>query len=315
MSVQDQLRERFNPVHLGDRREDRTFGAFMFQGLIQLLSLFGFVFCLTCLYLGMRGVMRLGGMVASGGPYAIAHPAPGWTWIIPVSILVSLIFIGLNIYASTRVGGLIILALAWPATFLSLGWNFLEFAFKSTKGQGLVWGWLVCGVVFVIMGGLPLVYVIQGAANALSGKERTFSFVGSEDVRSKSARAGFGRPGRLTVLILQLAVIGGGIVAADRFFHSLSGEKRESIVEKSAGPTSAVPEHSSQATTNRPSRPLILYSPRIVISFEHNTLELAPNEGRVFYNGVNFEGPKDLPLAARQVLEQTVDWLKEFLNN
>lgn len=53
----------------------------------------------------MRGVMRPGGMVARGGFYAIAHPAPGWIWIIPVSILVSLIFVGLNIYASARVGG------------------------------------------------------------------------------------------------------------------------------------------------------------------------------------------------------------------
>jgi hypothetical protein len=26
----------------------------------------------------MRPLMRLGGMVASGGPYAIAHPAPHW---------------------------------------------------------------------------------------------------------------------------------------------------------------------------------------------------------------------------------------------
>lgn len=208
-----------------------------------------------------------------------------------------------------------VLALAWPATFLSLGWNFLEFAFTATKGHGLVWGWLVCGVVFVLMGGLPLVYVIQGTANALSGKERTFSFVGSEDMMSKSARAGFGRKDRVTVLILQLAVIGGGIVVADRFFHSLSGEKRETIVEKSFGSTSAIPAPPPQATSNRPPRPLILYSPRIVISFEHNTLEIVPKEGRVLYKGVNFEDLKDLSLAARQVLEQTAYWLKEFLNN
>ena len=47
--------------------------------------------------------------------------------------------------------------LAWPALFLSLGWNFLEFGFDPPgEDDGLVWGWIVCGVVFWLMGGLPL---------------------------------------------------------------------------------------------------------------------------------------------------------------
>ena len=33
----------------------------------------------------------------------------------------------------------------WGVLFGSLGWNFLEFAFK---GADIVWGWLVCGVLF-----------------------------------------------------------------------------------------------------------------------------------------------------------------------
>lgn len=39
---------------------------------------FGMALCLTVLFLGMRTVMITeGGFVAVGGPYVIAHPAPG----------------------------------------------------------------------------------------------------------------------------------------------------------------------------------------------------------------------------------------------
>ena len=34
----------------------------------------------------------------------------------------------------------------WAILFGALGWNFLEYGF-TTEG-GLVWGWIVCGVVF-----------------------------------------------------------------------------------------------------------------------------------------------------------------------
>ena len=53
----------------------------------RFIVLFLFSFSLTLLYQGMRAIMYLGGFVASGGPYAIAHPAPGWVWIVPVSII------------------------------------------------------------------------------------------------------------------------------------------------------------------------------------------------------------------------------------
>lgn len=50
-------------------------------------------------------------------------------------------------------GGLV--ALAWPALFLSLAWNFLEYALQPPEGEGIVWGWLIPGVLFVLMGGVP----------------------------------------------------------------------------------------------------------------------------------------------------------------
>ena len=42
--------------------------------------------------------------------------------------------------------------------FLSLGWNFLSYGvFNTPEGEGIVWSWAFCGVLFVLMGGVPLV--------------------------------------------------------------------------------------------------------------------------------------------------------------
>ncbi len=147
---------------------------------IVLLPL-GFTFLLTILFLAMRGVLDLGGMVAKGGPYEIAHPAPDYWWIFPVSIIGMLLIVftsigmfsfgsGLGNSASfpfTRQGYSpqgysrvsLVALFFWPAIFLSLGWNFCEYGFFA--GEGLVWGWIICGVVFILMGGLPLYLVMK----------------------------------------------------------------------------------------------------------------------------------------------------------
>lgn len=53
-------------------------------------------------------------------------------------------------------------ALAWPALFLSLGWNFLDFGLDpAPPSEGVDPGFLTCGVVFVLMGGLPLLGILR----------------------------------------------------------------------------------------------------------------------------------------------------------
>jgi hypothetical protein len=60
--------------------------------------------------------------------------------------------------------------LAWPALFLSLGWNFLDYGFFPPEGaDGWVWSWIFCGVLFVIMGAAPLLFVV-GAWREASGE-------------------------------------------------------------------------------------------------------------------------------------------------
>ena len=134
-----------------------------------LFTIFGVAFCITCLYHGMRGIMRLGGMVASGGPYAIEHPAPSWVWIMPLSIIIGMICFFLNLFTGPDGDGVNLMPLAWPGLFLSLGWNFLEFTF-APPGGGLAWGWLTCGVVFVLMGGLPLLLVFKAARGKIKSR-------------------------------------------------------------------------------------------------------------------------------------------------
>lgn len=123
-------------------------------------TIFAVAFCISTLYHAMRPIMLLGGMVASGGPYAIAHPAPSWVWVLPLSIIVGMICFFLNLFSGPDNDGVNIMPLAWPGLFLSLGWNFMEFTFNP-PGGGLAWGWLICGVMFAVMGGLPLLLAFK----------------------------------------------------------------------------------------------------------------------------------------------------------
>jgi hypothetical protein len=149
----------------------------------------------------MRPIMRLGGMVASGGPYAIEHPAPNWVWVMPLAIMVGMACFFINLFSSPS-EGVNLMPLAWPALFLSLGWNFLEFTF-SPPGGGLAWGWLVCGVCFVLMGGLPLLLAFK-------------------PMREK-ARAQLQSDTGMKPYALQWLLVAAGIIAAICFFRSVIG--------------------------------------------------------------------------------------------
>jgi len=165
-------------------------------------TILGTAFCITCLYHGMRGIMRLGGMVASGGPYAIVHPAPSWVWVLPLSIIFGMICFFLNLFTGPGDDGVNLMPLAWPGLFLSLGWNFLEFTFNP-PGGGLAWGWLVCGVVFILMGGLPLLLAIKPLREKMRSRRQN--------------NAGFGP------YFWQWLLAAGGIVLGIFFFKSVAG--------------------------------------------------------------------------------------------
>ena len=101
----------------------------------------------------------MGGACASGGPYVPQVECPEG---VPVLMFGGgwggLIFTGLYARQTSKRNVPSFLGFAWSALFLSLGWNFLEYGFDAPGGGGLVWGWLVCGVLFVLMGGFPLYF-------------------------------------------------------------------------------------------------------------------------------------------------------------
>lgn len=134
------------------------------------LGLAGVACGLTLVFRSMRSVMEIGGSCADGGPYVSAQPCPdGVVEMMLLGIfggLVALLVFGLS---AARLGpGYAGLALwAWPGLFLSLGWNFWEYGLDPPGGGGTEAGWIVCGVLFVLMGGLPLIYLVRTLPSTL----------------------------------------------------------------------------------------------------------------------------------------------------
>jgi len=128
------------------------------RSVLTFVSLAGVATGLTWLFLGMRAVMRIGGSCGSGGPYEIETPCPEG---VPL-VMVGGIFGGLICLAVYAIKGLPfgprLTLLAWPALFLSLGWNFFEFGLKT---PGLSYSFLFCGVLSAVMGGGPLLLFLQ----------------------------------------------------------------------------------------------------------------------------------------------------------
>jgi hypothetical protein len=136
----------------------------------SLVGVGGVAFSLTLLSRGMRSVQAIGGFCASGGPYQIAHHCPkGIGGLLPLAIFGGLAFLLLFVICAGDAGRSLIL-LAWSALFLSLGWNFLDYGLGLTTGNGTNGGFLVCGVLFIAMGGVPLVWMLPQLWRVITGK-------------------------------------------------------------------------------------------------------------------------------------------------
>jgi hypothetical protein len=139
---------------------------------------------LTLVFLGMRAVMDVGGSCGSGGPYVIATPCPdGVAGLIPLAIFAGLAGVFLYSMNAWKLPGPRLTFLTWSALFLSLGWNFWEYGLND----GPEWGWIICGIVFVLMGAFPLIGLFN---------REYFLMTFWADVGSKAPSAGVSlRPG------------------------------------------------------------------------------------------------------------------------
>jgi hypothetical protein len=180
-------------------------GSIIVDSVAIFVSLVGVAAAMTLVYLSMRAVMNVGGFCAEGGPYQIATHCPkGTAGFMLGGIWGGLIFAALYVWRTikARIGSFV--GLLWPALFLSLGWNFLDFAIHPPEGQGLVGGWLVCAVLFFIMGGAPLVPALLGIVRWLRGG-----------------------PPRLPLAMAGLAGAGGALKTAFSTLRQLKGMQRD----------------------------------------------------------------------------------------
>jgi len=313
--MDEEKRSRFfNPYH---QQRPQTGGRpFWVRFVLSLISVFGSSFCLTCLYLAMRGIMRLGGFVASGGPYEIAHPAPRYVWIFPVSILVGLICLFLHAAQARWLGGLNLLALAWPILFISLGWNFLDFAFRPPGSGGLVWAWLLCGVVFWIMGFVPLFFLMT----YYKQKVREQRLQAKLRESPSSGRDGGDKWKRRMILLFQLIFLAAGIYAAVILLSPQTkaqesppaatatqpAARPRTVVEPMAAP---VPLPSSTEETS--SIPI-----KLTIAVQGKQLEIVEEQAgtyRLDYEGRSYSRLGDLPPEARRLFLDSLNLLQNFV--
>jgi hypothetical protein len=130
--------------------------------------------CLTLVFLGMRAVLDVGGACADGGPYVSRQSCPdGAALALFGGVFGLFAAAGLVIWFGSRLGGrwVSLVFLGWPALFISLGFNFIQYGIDPPGDfAGLEWGFLVPGVMFWVMGGVPLLLGVAGWRAATSGR-------------------------------------------------------------------------------------------------------------------------------------------------
>ena len=135
----------------------------------------GVALCITIVSQGMRSVEKIGGVCASGNtPFTIAHQCPaGVPGLLTGAIFAGLFFLALFVICVGERGRCTVM-LTWSALFLTLGWNFLDSGLHPSTGGTSV-GNLFCAALFILMGGVPLIWTIPACIKALLGEDDSTS--------------------------------------------------------------------------------------------------------------------------------------------
>ena len=128
------------------------FASPLWRVLGSIVSWLLFSVSFTLLYMGSATVMGLGGFCASGGPYVIQTECPdAVVAYVPLSIFGGLAAAAIGAVFAQGFGTPLV-SWAWPILFCGLGAAFL---IASTAPGGITF--LIIGIMFVIMGLVPLV--------------------------------------------------------------------------------------------------------------------------------------------------------------
>jgi Short C-terminal domain len=155
--------------------------------LLYLVGIAGLAFSIALMFIEMRAVLDVGGSCADGGPYVSAQPCPQGTWLMFLAIFGGFGWGALAFWAGASIGGRYssVPFLAWPALFCTLGFNFLQYGVSPAGGGGLELGFLIPGILFELMGGIPLALGLKfGGAGDGAARER---------LRAAQLAAGVGR--------------------------------------------------------------------------------------------------------------------------
>jgi hypothetical protein len=119
---------------------------------------------ITVLSMLLRAATAVGGSCADADAFLSTQPCrshPGTALLLAVACaLACLLAVS---WGAAVLGAPRPLFLAWPALALTLGWNFLRDGFDPPMGEGLALGYVVGGVVFLVLGAAPLLLRLSAA--------------------------------------------------------------------------------------------------------------------------------------------------------
>lgn len=112
---------------------------------------------ITLLSMLLRAATAVGGSCADGDASLAASPCRSHTGTaLLLAFACALACMFAVSWGATALGAPRPLFLAWPALCLTLGWNFLRDGFDPPMGEEIALGYVVGGVVFLLLGAGPL---------------------------------------------------------------------------------------------------------------------------------------------------------------